>query len=157
MNEIPQTKNPLDSRQLNAFVTFIRTGSFGETVHHLCLTQSSISHSLRALESEIRCRFLARMGKTVTPTEAVEALLHHARLGLNGLSAVREKLEKLKTLGTRHLRVGASSPINSRSLLAPDHFYSPYLPHDITCQPVFAVCAGDSQFVFFEGKALGSW
>jgi LysR family transcriptional regulator, low CO2-responsive transcriptional regulator len=116
MNGIPQTVNPLDSRQLNAFVTLVQTGSFAETARHLCLTQSAISHSMRALESEIGCRLLVRMGKTVAPTEAGETLLHHAVLGLNELAAAKAKLEKLRGWGTRRLRIGASSLINRRLL-----------------------------------------
>jgi DNA-binding transcriptional LysR family regulator len=116
MNGIPQMVNPLDSRQLNAFVTVIQTGSFVETARHLCLTQSAISHSIRALESEIGCRLLVRMGKTVAPTEAGETLLHHALLGLNELATARAKLEKLRGWGSRRLRIGASSLINRRLL-----------------------------------------
>jgi DNA-binding transcriptional LysR family regulator len=116
MNETSQTANPLDSRQLNAFVTLIRTGSFAKTASLLCLTQSAISHSMRALESEIGCRLLVKMGKNVIPTESGEALLHHAQLGLKEFSAGREKLEKIRTWGTRRLRVGASSAINRRLL-----------------------------------------
>lgn len=80
MKEIPQKVNPLDSRQLNAFVTVAQTGSFAETARRLCVTQLAISHSMYALESKIGCRLLARMGKTITLTEAGEALLHHALL-----------------------------------------------------------------------------
>jgi DNA-binding transcriptional LysR family regulator len=116
MNEISQTVNPLDSRQLNAFVTLIRTGSFAKTACHLCLTQSAISHSMRALELEIGCRLLVKMGKTIIATEAGEALLHHAQLGLKEFSAGREKLEKIRTWGTRRLRVGAGSAVGRRLL-----------------------------------------
>ncbi len=116
MNEITQVVNPLDSRQINAFVTLIETGSVAETARHLSLTQSAISHSIRALESEIGCRLLVKMGKTVTPTEAGEALLDHAQRGLMEFASAREKLEKLKAWGTSRLRVGASSTINQKLL-----------------------------------------
>jgi len=116
MNEIPQTVNPLDSRQINAFVTLIETGSFTKTARHLSLTQSAISHSIRALESEIGCRLLVKMGKTVTPTEAGEAFLHHAQRGLTEFASAREKLEKIKSWGTRRLRIGASCVINQKLL-----------------------------------------
>ncbi|HEY3855406.1 MAG TPA: LysR family transcriptional regulator [Verrucomicrobiae bacterium] len=116
MKEISQTVNPLDSRQVYAFVTLVETGSFAKTARHLSLTQSAISHSIRALESEIGCRLLVKMGKTVTATEAGEALFHHAQRGLMEFAAARDKLEKLKLWGTRRLRVGASSIINRKLL-----------------------------------------
>ena len=56
---------PLDSRQLRAFTVLARTGSFTRTAHELHLTQSAISYAMKALEDEIGCRLLDRMGKTL--------------------------------------------------------------------------------------------
>src|SRR4051812_40144299 len=53
---------PLDSRQLRAFASLARTGSFTQTARELRLSQSAISHSMKALEQEVRCRLLDRMG-----------------------------------------------------------------------------------------------
>ena len=44
---------PLDSRQLRAFATLARTASFTQTARELHLTQSAISHSMKALESDV--------------------------------------------------------------------------------------------------------
>src|SRR5437868_2547495 len=56
---------PLDSRQLRAFATLAHTGSFTLTARRLRLSQSAISHSIKALEGEVRCRLFDRMGKSV--------------------------------------------------------------------------------------------
>ena len=69
---------PLDSRQLRAFRVLARTGSFTQTARELHLTQSGISHSMKALESETGCRLLDRLGKKVVLTQAGEQLLQHA-------------------------------------------------------------------------------
>ena len=53
---------PLDSRQLRAFGVLARTGSFTQTARELHLTQSAISHAMKALE---RDGFVTR---TVFPT-----------------------------------------------------------------------------------------
>jgi len=111
-----QTEIPLDSRQLNAFVTLVETGSFTEAARRLSLTQSAVSHSMRALESETHCRLLTRMGNTIAPTEAGEALLHYARLGLKEFGKGRQALEQLRTWGARRLRVGAG-PVVSQYFL----------------------------------------
>jgi DNA-binding transcriptional LysR family regulator len=116
MNEFTQVSDPLDSRQLNAFVTLIQTGSFTETARRLCLSQSAISHSIRALESDIGCRLLTKMGKTIAPTQAGEALLRHAKVGLGELAIARQELEKLKNWKVRRLRLGAGSLVNCRIL-----------------------------------------
>jgi len=68
---------PLDSRQLRAFRVLARTGSFTQTARELHLTQSGISHSMKALEAEIGCRLLDRLGKKVVLTQAGEQLLQH--------------------------------------------------------------------------------
>jgi DNA-binding transcriptional LysR family regulator len=107
---------PLDARQLNAFVTLVETGSFTETARRLSLTQSAVSHSMRALEEETGCRLLDKAGNSIVPTEAGEALLHHARLGLREFARGREAVEQFKTWGARRLRVGAPASINQRFL-----------------------------------------
>jgi DNA-binding transcriptional LysR family regulator len=42
-------KEPIDSRQLRAFVTLVNTGSFTQTAKQLFLSQSAISHSIKEL------------------------------------------------------------------------------------------------------------
>ena len=63
MNCIHFMPQPLDSRQLRAFSTLARTGSFTETARELHISQSAVSHSMKALESEVGCRLLDKMGK----------------------------------------------------------------------------------------------
>ena len=61
---------PIDSRQLRAFSVLARTGSFTQTARELHITQSGISHSMKALENYIGCRLLDRLGKKVVLTQA---------------------------------------------------------------------------------------
>ena len=63
-------KTPLDSRQLRAFCVLARTGSFNDTARELHLTQSGISHSMKAIEGDVGCRLLDRLGKKVLLTQA---------------------------------------------------------------------------------------
>ena len=69
---------PLDSRQLRAFMLLARTGSFTQAARELYLSQSAVSHSMKALEQDVGCRLLDRMGKKVLLTQAGEQLLQHA-------------------------------------------------------------------------------
>jgi DNA-binding transcriptional LysR family regulator len=100
---------PLDSRQLRAFRVLARTGSFTQTARELHLTQSGISHSMKALEVEIGCRLLDRMGKKVILTQAGEQLLQHAEKILQEMEAARESLTQLGKWGRGRLRLGAST------------------------------------------------
>lgn len=100
---------PLDSRQLRAFATLARTGSFTQTARELHLTQSAISHSMKALEGDVSCRLLDRLGKKVALTQAGEQLLHHAQKILSEMELARSSLGKLGKWGRGRLRLGAST------------------------------------------------
>lgn len=100
-------KSPIDSQQLQAFAILARNGSFTQTARELFLTQSAISHSIKALESDVGCRLLDRVGRKVTLTQAGEHLLKHAERVLAELRSAREGLEELGRWGHGRLRIGA--------------------------------------------------
>src|SRR5882762_2824663 len=101
--------HPLDSRQLRAFATLARTGSFTLAAKELYLSQSAVSHSMKALEQDVGCRLLDRMGKKVMLTQAGEHLLQHAEKILQEMSSARASLEQLGKWGHGRLRIGAST------------------------------------------------
>ena len=79
MNEYDSyTNNPLDSRQLRAFLMLSRKGSFTKAAKELHLTQSAVSHAMKALEEDVGCRLLDRVGKKVLLTQAGEQFLQRA-------------------------------------------------------------------------------
>jgi DNA-binding transcriptional LysR family regulator len=100
---------PLDSRQVRAFCALARTGSFTQAARELHLTQSGISHSMKALEADIGCRLLDRLGKKVVLTQAGEQLLHHSKKILQEMETARETLGHLGKWGKGRLRIGAST------------------------------------------------
>ena len=101
----------LDSRQLRAFVTLAHTGSFTQAARVIHLTQSAISHTIKALEEEVGCRLLDRAGKKLMLTQAGEQLLFHAEKILQEMSAAREELKQLGRWGHGRLRIGASTAV----------------------------------------------
>ena len=101
--------SPLDSRQIRAFCVLARTGSFTQTARELNLTQSGISHSMKALESDIGCRLLDRLGKKIVLTQAGEQLLHHTKKILFEMESAREAIGHLGKWGRGRLRLGAST------------------------------------------------
>ena len=68
----------LDSRQLAAFATVLREGSFDAAARALHVTPSAISQRIKALEDRLG-RVLIRRGVPARATEAGEALERHAR------------------------------------------------------------------------------
>jgi urea transport system substrate-binding protein len=99
----------LDSRQLTAFAVLAKTESYMETARRLCLTPSAIHHAMRALEEDVGCRLLTKMGKKIALTEAGEALLYHAQHVLEELDQARRMLTHLNKWGTSRLRVAADA------------------------------------------------
>lgn len=99
---------PLDGRQLRAFAILAQTGSFTQAARELHLTQSAISHSIKALEADVHCRLLDRLGKKVTLTQAGEQFLAHTRKILQEMETARQGLDELGRWGHGRLRLGAS-------------------------------------------------
>ena len=127
---------PLDSRQLRAFVALARVGSFTLAAKGLHLSQSAVSHSMKALETEIGCRLFDRMGKKVLLTQAGEQLLQHADRILNEMSAARESLQHLGKWGHTRLRIGASTTACQYVLPAVLREFKQSFPHcAITIEP----------------------
>ncbi|MBI5774052.1 MAG: LysR family transcriptional regulator [Verrucomicrobia bacterium] len=102
-------KELLDSRQLRTFVVLARTGSFTRTAQEVFLTQSAVSHSMKALENDTGCRLLDRLGKNVALTQAGEQLLQHAQKILAEMESARGSLAHLGKWGRGRLRLGAST------------------------------------------------
>jgi len=106
----------LDSRQLRAFVALAKAGSFSRAGREISVSQSAVSHSVKALEDEVGCRLLSRTGKGVQVTPCGEHLLYYAERILGDMSLARQSLERLKAWGHSRLRVG-TSPCIARYLL----------------------------------------
>ncbi len=102
-------KETLDSRQLQAFAALARRGSFTLAAKDLFLTQSAVSHAIKALEEDVGCRLLDRMGRRVLLTQAGEQFLRHTEKILREMEAARAGLDTLTRWGHGRLRVGAST------------------------------------------------
>lgn len=83
---------------LIAFAAVARERSFTRTAAQLGVSQSALSHTMRALEARLGVRLLTRTTRSVSPTEAGERLLatlvpHFEQLEteLTALSDVRDK------------------------------------------------------------------
>ncbi len=97
-----------DLRRLQAFCVLARNGSFTQTARELHLTQSGVSHAMKALERETGCRLLDRLGKKAVLTQAGEQLLQHAEKILDEVERARDSLTALGKWGRGRLRIGAS-------------------------------------------------
>jgi DNA-binding transcriptional LysR family regulator len=95
---LPRMKSIIDSRKLLAFVTLARCGSFTQTARELYLTQSAVSHAIRALEDELETRLFDRLGRHVRLTATGEQLLEHATKILAEMQSARVQLAQIAEL-----------------------------------------------------------
>lgn len=82
----------LDSRKLLAFATLAQTGSFTLAAEDLGLTQSAVSHSIKALETELNVRLVDRRGRAIRLTSVGNRLLNHAHRILSDMREARADL-----------------------------------------------------------------
>ncbi|BCX49576.1 XRE family transcriptional regulator [Haloferula helveola] len=96
-----------DLRQLRAFVAVADEGSFTMAAKKLFLTQSAISHSMKALEDSIGCKLLSRLGKKTVLTGEGAVLLKRCRTILQELEQAGRELDGMKRWGQARIRIGA--------------------------------------------------
>lgn len=91
----PQAPVPpiLDSRKLRAFAMLARHGSFTLAARDLGLTQSAVSHAIKALESDLSVQLVIRQGRAVKLTAAGAKLLLHTHRILAEMRDARDGVE----------------------------------------------------------------
>jgi DNA-binding transcriptional LysR family regulator len=87
-----------DLNDLLAFSVVAQQGSFTRAAAQLGISQSALSHAMKALEERLGVRLLSRTTRSVSTTEAGETLLRSLRpaledieAGLTSLGAMRDK------------------------------------------------------------------
>lgn len=101
----------LDTRQLRAFVSLARKASFTQAGHELFLTQSAISHAIKALEADLGCQLFHRLGKSVHLTHAGRELLPHAETILKVMGQARATLGSLDQTPKGKLRIACTTTV----------------------------------------------
>jgi LysR family nitrogen assimilation transcriptional regulator len=69
----------LDLRQLRYFSKVVESGSFSKAANQLRIAQPALSQHVRHMEEELGVRLLHRGAQGVTPTEAGDRMLTHAK------------------------------------------------------------------------------
>lgn len=103
------SNQPLDSRQLRAFVTVAHTLNMRQAARELHLTPSAISHALKALESELGCALLERSSRRITITQAGAQFLPEVEAVLDQMESARLRLSEWTDWRQGQIRIGASA------------------------------------------------
>lgn len=97
-----------DLVDLNAFLLVAEERSFTRAAAKLGTSQSTLSHTIRRLETRIGVRLLTRTTRSVAPTEAGERLLATLRPALDGIDAQLASLGELRERPAGTIRITTS-------------------------------------------------
>jgi DNA-binding transcriptional LysR family regulator len=129
-------KSVLDSRQLLAARVLAETGSFTLAGHQLSLTQSAVSHAIKALEEEVECKLFIRTGRGVKVSIAGEHFLQYTDKILAEMETARTLVAPRTTQGKQRLRVSVGGRV--RNLILPvvqPAFQREYGPKLVVIEP----------------------
>jgi DNA-binding transcriptional LysR family regulator len=93
---------------LNAFLMVAEEQSFTRAAAKLGTSQSSLSHTIRRLETRLGLRLLTRTTRNVAPTEAGERLLRTLRPALESIGAELASLSELRDKPAGTIRITTS-------------------------------------------------
>jgi len=105
-----------DLRQVRSLVAVAETESFTKAAERLHVTQSAVSHSVRALEAQLDCKLLERSGKRVALSQHGMILVRRFKAALGELEKASDELGVLKRWGQGRLRIGATHSLCSHLL-----------------------------------------
>src|SRR5205807_10340514 len=97
-----------DLYDLAAFAVVAEQGSFTRAAAELGISQSALSHTMRALEERLGVRLLSRTTRSVSPTEAGERLLHHIGPRFDEIEAEVAAVSELRDKPAGTIRITAT-------------------------------------------------
>jgi DNA-binding transcriptional LysR family regulator len=84
----------VDPRRLEAFVLLAQELNFTRAAHQLHITQSTLSASMKALESELGVTLFARSTRSVSLTDAGRTFLPRARAAIEAIDSARASVSQ---------------------------------------------------------------
>jgi LysR family transcriptional regulator, cyn operon transcriptional activator len=96
----------MELRQLRYFLSVASTEHLTQSAQALFITQSTLSHGLRELESELGLELFDRVGRGLRLSQAGQIFKGYAARALQEIEAGRMQLTRLNALQSGHLTVG---------------------------------------------------
>ncbi len=130
----------MNIKQLEVFLAVAESGSFSKGAHATCITQSTVSQHISALEREFDLLLFDRTGKGALLTEAGKLLALHAARIVADLHVAELALHRFKGVKEAVLKVGGSN-------IPADYMMPAALPRLLERYPglMATVCQGDSR------------
>ena len=99
----------IDLMRLKAFIYAAENLSFSEAAKELNLTQPTVSHHIKTLETSLNVELFTRSGNTLRLTEAGRLLLPFAHKLIHQANEVQEMMLSLQQNVVGHLRIACST------------------------------------------------
>lgn len=122
------------------FHSVAKTGNISKASKELFISQPAISKSISRLESILEVQLFYRNSRGVVLTEEGKILFESTTIAFDSLGLANQRINKIKTLGIGHLRIGVSTTL-CKFLLLPylkafveEH---PHIKITISCQSTF--------------------
>ena len=119
MNAIHAQYNPwssIDLRQIRAFATVANARSFTKAGQQLNLTQSAVSHSVRAFEEQIGAPLFVRDPRSLRLTREGEALLQRCQRILSELELAHRDLSRFRRWDQASVKAGIATSLCALAL-----------------------------------------
>jgi DNA-binding transcriptional LysR family regulator len=97
----------MDSRFLQSFIAVVDCGSIAQASRRLDLPATTVAQQMRALEADVGCALLTRVGRTVRPTVVGARIVEQAREVLKSVDNLRSAASATE-LPAGPLRLGAT-------------------------------------------------
>lgn len=107
----------METKFLHSFVTIVDSGSLAEAARRMDLPVTTVAQQMRALEADVGCELLSRVGRSVRPTIAGTRIVDQARQLVRGVRDLRSAASDT-SLPAGPLRLGAT-PTALMGLLPP--------------------------------------
>jgi DNA-binding transcriptional LysR family regulator len=102
----------MELRQLVYFTAVAEERQFTRAASRLLVAQPAVSAQIRRLERELGEPLFQRSPRSVSLTEAGEALLPHARAALAAADRGRDAIASLRGMLSGRLRIGVAGPVD---------------------------------------------
>src|SRR6266581_3134500 len=117
-----------DLYDLAAFAVVAEQGSFTRAAAELGMSQSALSHAMKALEARLGVRLLSRTTRSVSTTEAGETMLRSLRPALEDISSGVDAVGAMRGKASGTVRVTATKHAVSKVVM-------PVLPRFLASHP----------------------
>src|SRR5258708_32274005 len=98
----------LEVRHLRTLIALAEAGTVSRAAERVHLTQSALSHQLKALESHYGVAMVKRHGQSVQLSEPGRRLVTRGRTGMNEVRAAERDLPRPPRTPARPLRIARS-------------------------------------------------